>query len=207
LPLKAIPGEYGGTLGAIKDRLDFFWFQGLREFFTSRVQKYQSTVFRVNMPPGPPGFPDPRVILLLDAKSYPVLFDVNKVLKKDVFTGTYHPSWDYTGGVCMLAYLDPSKERHTKLKTFVFEIFKTNGRPQVLTRVSQGHLQERPGMGVESCQGLKAGFTYENLQFTFNFQMRAIVGRNPIAPRLASLGFCSKVLRGHRRTPWVVRIF
>jgi hypothetical protein len=24
LPLKAIPGEYGGTLGAIKDRLDFF---------------------------------------------------------------------------------------------------------------------------------------------------------------------------------------
>jgi hypothetical protein len=24
LPLKVIPGEYGGTLGAIKDRLDFF---------------------------------------------------------------------------------------------------------------------------------------------------------------------------------------
>jgi hydroperoxide dehydratase len=49
------------------------------------------------MPPGPPGFPDPRVILLLDAKSDPVLFDVNKVLKKDVFTGTYHPSWIIRG--------------------------------------------------------------------------------------------------------------
>jgi hydroperoxide dehydratase len=80
------------------------------------------------MPPGPLGFLDPRVILLLAAKSYPVLFDVNKVLKKDVFTGTYHLSWDFTGGVRVLAYLDPSEERHTKLKTFVFEILKTNGR-------------------------------------------------------------------------------
>lgn len=187
LPLKAIPGEYGGTLGAIKDRLDFFWFQGLGEFFTSRMKKYQSTVFRVNMPPGPPGFPDPRVILLLDAKSYPVLFDVNKVLKKDVFTGTYHPSWDYTGGVRVLAYLDPSEERHTKLKTFVFEILKTNGRkflPEFHKAISESFQVWESNLA----KGEKASFTDENLQFAFNFQMRAIVGRDPVAPGPASLG-------------------
>ncbi len=203
---KAIPGEYGGTLGAIKDKLDFFWFQGLGEFFTSRVQKYQSTVFQVNMPLGPPGFPDPRVILLLDAKSYPVLFDVNKVLKKDVFMGTYHPSWDYTGGVCVLAYLDPSEERHTKLKTFVFEILKTNGR-KFLPKFHKAISESFQVWESNLAKGEKASFTDENLQFAFNFQMHAIIGHDPVAPGPASLGFCSKVLRGHWRTPWVVRIF
>ncbi len=131
----------------------------------------------------------------MDAKSYPTLFDVNKVLKKDMFMGTYHSSWDYTGGVCMLVYMDPSEERHTKLKTFVFEILKTNGRESF--QVWESNL----------AKGEKASFTDENLQFAFNFQMRAIVGRDPVAPGPASLGFCSKVLRGHWRTPWVVHIF
>lgn len=92
LPLQNIPGTYGVPyFGAIKDRLDFFWFQGIETFFKSRVEKYNSTVFRVNMPPGPPGFPDPRVITLLDQKSFPTLFDIDRVEKRDVFVGTYMP--------------------------------------------------------------------------------------------------------------------
>jgi hydroperoxide dehydratase len=128
LPLKKIPGTYGTPFfGAIKDRLDYFWFQGIDTFFKSRMDEYKSTVYRVNMPPGPPGFPDPRVIALLDQKSFPVLFDTSLVEKKDVFTGTYRPSLSFTGGYRVLPYLDPSEERHTKLKTFCFNILKDNG--------------------------------------------------------------------------------
>ncbi len=92
LPLKKIPGTYGTPFfGAVRDRLDYFWFQGIDTFFKSRMDEYKSTVYRVNMPPGPPGFPDPRVIALLDQKSFPVLFDMSLVEKKDVFVGTYRP--------------------------------------------------------------------------------------------------------------------
>ncbi|CAL1359478.1 unnamed protein product [Linum trigynum] len=38
-------------------------------------------------------------------KSFPVLFDLSKVEKKDLFTGTYMPSTDLTGGYRILSYL------------------------------------------------------------------------------------------------------
>ena len=78
-PLKIIPGNYGSPwFGAIKDRLDFFWFQGETKFWTSRKEKYNSTIFRVNVVPGPPGFPTTKAIMLLDQKSFPILFDTTK---------------------------------------------------------------------------------------------------------------------------------
>ncbi|KAI6677836.1 hypothetical protein NL676_038632 [Syzygium grande] len=50
LPLIAIPGGYGlPFFGAIKDRLDYFYHEGTDEFFRTRMEKYQSTVFRSNM--------------------------------------------------------------------------------------------------------------------------------------------------------------
>ncbi|CAL1359475.1 unnamed protein product [Linum trigynum] len=57
------------------------------------------------MPPGPFIATNPRVIVLLDGKSFPVLFDLSKVEKKDLFTGTYMPSTDLTGGYRILSYL------------------------------------------------------------------------------------------------------
>jgi hydroperoxide dehydratase len=84
--------------------MDYFWFQGEDKFYKSRMEKYNSTVFRVNMPPGPPISSDSRVICPLDAKS--------KVEKKDVFTGTYMPSTSFTPGYRVCAYLDPSEEKH-----------------------------------------------------------------------------------------------
>ncbi|KAH9326876.1 hypothetical protein KI387_007054 [Taxus chinensis] len=126
--VKEVPGSYGlPIIGAVLDRFDYFVVESTETFFKSRIEKYKSTVFRVNMPPGPPLFPDPRVIILLDAKSFPILFDLDaKVEKKNVFTGVYMPSTNFTGGYRVLSYLDPSEENHSKLKTFCFHVLKTN---------------------------------------------------------------------------------
>ncbi|KAL2898382.1 Allene oxide synthase chloroplastic [Bienertia sinuspersici] len=121
LPLREIPGSYGlPIVGAIKDRWDFFYLQGEHKFFQTRMEKYGSTVFRVNMPPGPWVSKDPRVIVLLDGKSFPVLFDNSKVEKKNVFVGTYMPSTSFTGGIRVCSYLDPSEQKHHIFKSLLF---------------------------------------------------------------------------------------
>nr|AAF64041.1 fatty acid hydroperoxide lyase [Cucumis sativus] len=117
LPLKPIPGGYGFPfLGPIKDRYDYFYFQGRDEFFRSRITKYNSTVFHANMPPGPFISSDSRVVVLLDALSFPILFDTTKVEKRNILDGTYMPSLSFTGGIRTCAYLDPSETEHTVLK-------------------------------------------------------------------------------------------
>ncbi|CAH1422196.1 unnamed protein product [Lactuca virosa] len=127
-PLRVIPGSYGiPFFGPIKDRLQYFYGTGGPvEFFKSRVQEFRSTVYRTNMPPGPFISSDPKVIALLDAKSFPILFDVSKVEKKDVFTGTYMPSTKLTGGYRVLSYLDPSEPRHAQLKNLMFFMLKSS---------------------------------------------------------------------------------
>ncbi|CAK9209750.1 unnamed protein product [Sphagnum troendelagicum] len=188
LPLKKIPGTYGAPFfGAVKDRLDYFWFQGVDTFFKSRMDEYKSTVYRVNMPPGPPGFPDPRVIVLLDQKSFPVLFDTSLVEKKDVFLGTYRPSLSFTGGYRVLPYLDPSEERHTKLKTFCFNILKDNG-PRLFSEFSNAIGDSFIVWETALEEGGTASFSTECAQFAFNFLFRGVVHRDPVAPGEASLG-------------------
>lgn len=188
LPLRAIPGDYGLPLiGPLKDRLDYFWFQGEEKFYQSRVEKYNSTVFRVNMPPGPPLAKDPRVICVLDQKSFPILFDVNKCEKRDVFLGTYIPSTSFTSGYRILSYLDPSEERHTKLKQWCFDLIKRNGR----SFLPDFHTEIEKSMGLWEAalaKGEKANFSAEVQQFAFNFLMRSVVHRDPAAPGEASLG-------------------
>ena len=104
LPIRKIPGDCGfPVIGPLKDRQDYFYKQGRDEFFKSRIQKYQSTVFRTNMPPGPFLAPNPNVVVLLDAKTFPILFDNSKVDKRDVFTGTFMPSTQLTGGYRVLS--------------------------------------------------------------------------------------------------------
>nr|CAA63266.1 allene oxide synthase [Arabidopsis thaliana] len=127
LPIRNIPGNYGlPIVGPIKDRWDYFYDQGAEEFFKSRIRKYNSTVYRVNMPPGAFIAENPQVVALLDGKSFPVLFDVDKVEKKDLFTGTYMPSTELTGGYRILSYLDPSEPKHEKLKNLLFFLLKSS---------------------------------------------------------------------------------
>ncbi|KAH7835427.1 hypothetical protein Vadar_026074 [Vaccinium darrowii] len=123
LPLKKIPGNYGlPFLGALKDRYDYFYNQGRDEFFHSRIQKNNSTIFRTNMPPGPFISHDSKVIAVLDAVSFPVLFDMTKVEKKNVLDGTFFPSTAFTGGYRACAYLDPSEPNHTVFKRFFLSL-------------------------------------------------------------------------------------
>ncbi|KAL9689259.1 hypothetical protein QQ045_033694 [Rhodiola kirilowii] len=74
------------------------------------------------MPPGPFIASNPNVIVLLDAVSFPILFDTSKVEKRDVLDGTYMPSTAFTGGYRTCAYLDPSEPHHSLLKHFFLSI-------------------------------------------------------------------------------------
>ncbi|XP_058763695.1 allene oxide synthase 3-like, partial [Vicia villosa] len=119
LPLKQIPGTYGlPFIGPIFDRHDYFYNQGRDKFFSTRIQKYNSTVFKTNMPPGPFISSNPRVIALLDAASFPILFDNKKVEKQNVLDGTFMPSTNFTGGHRVCAYLDTTEPNHAVIKGF-----------------------------------------------------------------------------------------
>ncbi|XP_075520907.1 allene oxide synthase 3-like [Primulina tabacum] len=123
LPFKEIPGSYGlPFFGPIQDRLDYYYKQGSDEFFRARIKKYNSTVFRMNSPPGPFNARDSKVVVLLDAVSFPVLFDTSKVEKRNIFTGTYMPSTNFNGGYRVCSYLDPSERKHEILKGFILSL-------------------------------------------------------------------------------------
>ncbi|KAL5562555.1 hypothetical protein UlMin_032302 [Ulmus minor] len=123
LPLKPIPGSYGlPFFGALRARFDYFYLQGQDDFFLTRIKKHKSTVFRTNMPPGPFIASNPRVVAVLDAVSFPILFDTSKVEKRNVLDGTFMPSTSFTGGYRVCAYLDPSESNHSSLKSFLFSL-------------------------------------------------------------------------------------
>uniref|UniRef100_A0A0C9S4F8 TSA: Wollemia nobilis Ref_Wollemi_Transcript_13955_1770 transcribed RNA sequence n=1 Tax=Wollemia nobilis TaxID=56998 RepID=A0A0C9S4F8_9CONI len=186
--VQEVPGGYGlPVIGALEDRFDYFVKEGTDAFFANRIKKYNSTVFRVNMPPGPPFFSDPRVVMLLDAKSFPVLFDLSKVEKKDVFTGHYMPSTDFTGGYRVLSYLDPSEENHTKLKGFCFQVLKMNAS-KWFPEFDRATGELWSALESQMAQTKKAEFDSENLQMSFNFMCRSVLDRDPAAPGPASLG-------------------
>ncbi|GMI96771.1 allene oxide synthase, DELAYED DEHISCENCE 2, CYTOCHROME P450 74A [Hibiscus trionum] len=188
LPLKQIPGDYGlPFIGAIKDRLDFFYNPGRDEFFRLKTQKYQSTVIRTNMPPGPFIASNPKVIVLLDGKSFPVLFDVSKVEKRDVLTGTYMPSTDLTGGYRVLAYLDPSEPKHAKLKQLVFFLLKSS-RDKVFPVFEACYTGLFETLEKEVAEKGKSSFEAPNEQAAFNFLNLAFFGSNPADTKLGVEG-------------------
>lgn len=182
LPLKRIPGSYGlPYLGAIKDRLDFFWFQGETEFWVSRLEKYKSTIFRTNVPPSPPGFPISQVIMLLDQKSYPILFDVSKVDKMNVLLANYMPSLKYYGGIRPCIYLDPSEDRHTRIKSFIMDLIKVNAHKWV-PEMEKAAEEIFPVWESEMKRKGKASVNSSTGQLACNVLIRTIVGRDPAAP-------------------------
>lgn len=118
LPVRTIPGAYGWPLlGPLSDRLDYFWFQGPETFFKKRTDKYKSTVFRTNVPPSFPLFPNvnPNVVAVLDCKSFSYLFDMDLVEKKNILVGDFMPSVNFTGGLRTCAYLDTSEPKHAQV--------------------------------------------------------------------------------------------
>ncbi|KAG6533123.1 allene oxide synthase 1, chloroplastic-like [Zingiber officinale] len=188
LPLRKIPGDYGlPFVGPIRDRLDYFYFEGTEEFFKSRVRRYGSTVFRSNMPPGPFLAADPRVIVLLDAASFPVLFDTSLVEKRDVFTGTFMPSTSLTGGFRVLSYLDPSEPNHAPLKRLLFFLL-SNCRGAVIPEFRRTYGALFQSMEAEIAAKGRADFGEGNDQAAFDFLARAYFGRDPKESALGSDG-------------------
>lgn len=184
LPLRKIPGDYGLPLvGPFKDRQDYFYNQGRDEFFKSRIQKYGSTVYRANLPPGPFISQNPRVVVLLDGKSFPVLFDVTKVEKRDLFTGTFMPSTELTGGYRVLSYLDPSEPAHAKLKKLMFFLLKSR-RDHVIPEFRSSFTELFETLEADLAAKGKAGFGEPNDQAAFNFLARSLYGVNPADTKL-----------------------
>ncbi|XP_062109091.1 allene oxide synthase 1, chloroplastic-like [Humulus lupulus] len=188
LPTRKIPGNYGLPLiGPLFDRMDYFYNQGRNEYFKSRVQKYQSTVFRTNMPPGPFITSNPRVVVLLDGKSFPVLFDVSKVEKKDLFTGTYMPSTELTGGHRILSYLDPSEPKHAKLKSLIFFMLKAR-RDMVIPEFHATYTELFENLESDLAAKGKTSFGEANDQAAFKFLGRALYGVSPTDTKLGTDG-------------------
>ncbi|CAN4122767.1 unnamed protein product [Withania somnifera] len=188
LPTRKVPGDYGLPLvGPWKDRFDYFYNQGKIDFFKSRIQKHQSTVFRTNMPPGPFISFNPNVVVLLDGKSFPVLFDVSKVEKKDLFTGTFMPSTDLTGGYRVLSYLDPSEPNHAKLKKLMFYLLSSR-RNEVIPEFHNSYSELFETLENELATKGKAGFNAASEQAAFNFLARSLYGVNPLDTKLGADG-------------------
>ncbi|KAI3946060.1 hypothetical protein MKX01_024816 [Papaver californicum] len=130
------------------------------------------------MPPGPFISSNSKVVVLLDAKSFPILFDVSKVEKKDVFTGTYVPSTKLTGGYRVLAYLDPSEPNHNRLKQLLFFLFHSR-REFIIPefRMSFGEMFDT--LECKAC---------------FNFVCRSFFSTNPADTKLGIRGVPTKIL-------------
>eukprot|EP00252_Welwitschia_mirabilis_P015351 TRINITY_DN3373_c0_g1_i7.p1 TRINITY_DN3373_c0_g1~~TRINITY_DN3373_c0_g1_i7.p1 ORF type:complete len:480 (+),score=18.54 TRINITY_DN3373_c0_g1_i7:118-1557(+) len=182
--VKEIPGCVGfPIISPILDRVNYFMSDSPESFFKKRIEKYKSTVIRMNMPPGPPMVAESQVVMLLDAKCFPTLFDLSKVEKKNVLTGAFMPPLDFFGGNRVAVYRDPSEEIHSKLKSFCMELISRN---------SWRFFPEFDRTFDEFCKALElqlaekgsAKFSEHIEQFIFNFICRAIAGVDP----LTSLG-------------------
>ncbi|KAG1368537.1 allene oxide synthase 1, chloroplastic [Cocos nucifera] len=184
LPLRKIPGDYGlPFIGPLRDRLNYFYFEGRDEFFKSRIRQHRSTVFRVNMPPGPIVAPDPRVVALLDAASFPVLFDTDLVEKRDLFTGTFMPSTDLTGGYRVLSYLDPSEPNHAPLKKLLFFLLSSR-RHAIFPEFRRTFGSLFDTLEAELAKKGKADFGDANDRAAFDFLARSLLGKDPVETKL-----------------------
>ncbi|XP_077233187.1 allene oxide synthase 1, chloroplastic-like [Tasmannia lanceolata] len=187
-PIQEIPGSYGlPFIGAIRDRLDYFYNQGRDNFFKIRMDKYKSTVFRSNMPPGPFMASNPRVVVLLDGASFPVLFDVSKVEKRDVFTGTYMPSTSLTGGYRVCSYLDPSESQHAKIKDLLFYLLRTR-RDFFIPEFHNTFKTLFDDLETELTQKGKSDFNALNDKYSFEYLAQAYFGVNPADSKLGTSG-------------------
>ncbi|KAL6494756.1 hypothetical protein OROGR_031556 [Orobanche gracilis] len=188
LPTRQIPGDYGlPFFGPIKDRYNYYYSQGEVQFFKARIEKYQSTVFRCNMPPGPFIAANPRVICLLDAVSFRTLFDNSRVEKKDVLDGTFMPSTSFTGGYRACAYLDPSEANHAALKAFFLALLSKK-RDKFIPSFQQAVSGLFSGLEDELSSKGNSSFNDLNDAMAFEFIFRLLCDKSPLETKIGSKG-------------------
>uniref|UniRef100_A0A0A9DI31 hydroperoxide dehydratase n=1 Tax=Arundo donax TaxID=35708 RepID=A0A0A9DI31_ARUDO len=130
---------------------------------------------------------DPRVVAVLDAKSFPILFDVDKVEKRDVFTGTYIPSTSLTGGYRVCAYLDPSEPNHAKIKQLLFSLLLS--RKDAFGPTFRSNFSSLfATVDSQLANGGKSDFNKLNDVTSFDFICEAYFGVRPSATKLGAGG-------------------
>ncbi|XP_010926169.1 probable inactive linolenate hydroperoxide lyase [Elaeis guineensis] len=192
LPARPIPGSYGLPLiGPLKDRLDYFWFQGPETFFRSRMATHKGTVFRTNMPPTFPFFVgvNPHVVALLDCSSFSTLFDPSLVDKRNVLVGDYMPSLAFTGNTRVVVYLDPSEPDHSRVKSFCLDLLKSSAKVWVSEFLRNLDLM-LASIESDVAKNGSASFFLPLQKCIFSFLANSLVGADPSAsPDVGDLGF------------------
>ena len=193
LPLRKIPGGYGVPFfGAIKDRYNYFYIKGQDEFFRAKIAQHGSTVLRTNMPPGPFIASNPRVVAVLDAASFPVLFDTARVEKRNVLYGTFMPSYAFTGGHRVCAYLDTAEPQHARLKSFFLSILAS--RKDLFVPLFRSFLAELYANIESDVNDERKQYTADfnalsdEMSFNFVFQLFSDGNRKPTDAGLGSKG-------------------
>uniref|UniRef100_A0A0E0JXD4 hydroperoxide dehydratase n=1 Tax=Oryza punctata TaxID=4537 RepID=A0A0E0JXD4_ORYPU len=182
LPIREIPGGYGiPFFSPLRDRLDYYYFQGADEFFRSRVARHGgATVLRVNMPPGPFLTGDSRVIALLDARSFRVLLDDSRVDKADTLDGTFMPSLALFGGHRPLAFLDAADPRHAKIKRVVIGLAAARMHHVAPAfRAAFAAMFDAVDAGLDAGPGAVVEFNKLNMRFMLDFTCAALFGGTP----------------------------
>ncbi|KAI3525383.1 hypothetical protein L1887_04142 [Cichorium endivia] len=188
LALREIPGSYGlPFFGPIKDRYDYFYNQGQDEFFKARIKKYNSTVFRTNMPPGPFISSNPKVVAVLDSKSFTILFDNDKVEKKDILDGTFMPSLSFFGGYRVCAFLDTTESNHHALKSF-FLSFLASSHKKFIPYLRTGLSELYGNLENEIAEKKSADFNNNCDNMAFDFMFKLVTGVLPSETELKSKG-------------------
>ncbi|CAL5023116.1 unnamed protein product [Urochloa decumbens] len=182
LPIHKIPGSYGVPfLSPLRDRLDYFYFQGAEQFFRSRIARAGgATVLRLNMPPGPFISGDPRVVALLDARSFRALLDDSLVDKSGTLDGTYLPSLRLFGGHLPLAFLDAADPRHAKLKRVALRLAASRARhvaPAFASAFAATFAAVESGLEASGAAGVE--FNKHNARHMLDFTCAALFGGAP----------------------------
>lgn len=178
--VKQIPGSYDSPT-AEEILQGFEYFREIDDFFKRRVEKYESTVFKVYLPP------DNQLIVLLDGKSFPALFDLRIMEKKNVVLGNYKISPEYTGGHMSYGNLDPSEEKHHRSKNWWLQLV-SKGRERYFPEFVRVFEELSVAIEKDLARNVKPCFTEHIEQLIFNFLCRSITSADPIAPGPASLG-------------------
>lgn len=175
--------------GAIKDRYDFHYNQGIDAFFRSRMQTHQSTVYRANVPPGPFIAGDSKSVVLVDALSFQILFDSARVDKKDFFDGNFMPSTDYFGGYRLCPFLDTTEPEHETLKNFFLSTLANLHHKFIpIFSLCMSQLFTKLENELEGKDG-KSYFNDLSDETTFNFMFRLFSdNRNPSETAVGTIG-------------------
>ncbi|KAL7244895.1 hypothetical protein ACSBR2_000273 [Camellia fascicularis] len=124
LPLKKLPSGYGfPIIREFKELIDYYGDQGPDEFFRSQILNSKSTVLKTKMKSASLTIREDSVVLVLDAISFPILFDTSKI-KKITGSDDFFSSLAFIGRyLCFISLNDRMRF------DFVFRLFYDDKSP------------------------------------------------------------------------------